>query len=112
FDSVLSLCRNQHRRIVLALLTEEQRSLTLTDLIKTILTYNHQTPIAEASEDVITEVRRSLHHVHLPKLASAGLINYDPERQLVEPTEQLDQVQPTLSPIFDADPTLEAPIEL
>uniref|UniRef100_UPI003D99F217 DUF7344 domain-containing protein n=1 Tax=Halomicrococcus sp. NG-SE-24 TaxID=3436928 RepID=UPI003D99F217 len=112
FDSVLSLCRNQHRRIVLALLTEEQRSLPLNDLTKTILTYNHQTTITEASEDVITEVRRSLHHVHLPKLASAGLINYDPERQLVEPTEQLDQMQPTLSPILDADSTLEAPMEL
>ncbi|RBI60746.1 hypothetical protein DMJ13_17485 [halophilic archaeon] len=112
FDSVLGLCQHQHRRIVLALLTEEQRSLTLNDLTKTILKYNHQTAITEASEDVITEIRLSLHHVHLPKLASAGLINYNPERHLVEPTEQLDQVQPTLSPILEADPTLEAPLEL
>jgi hypothetical protein len=111
FDSVLDLCQNQHRRIVLAILAEEQRSLTLNDLTQTILKYNHHTPITEASEDVLVEIRRSLYHVHLPKLASKGLITYDPDRQLVEPTEQFEQVQPTVSTILDADLELEAPIE-
>ena len=112
FDSVLDLCQNQHRRIVLGTLAEEQRSLTLNDLTKVVLKYNHQTPITEASADVLIEIRLSLYHVHLPKLASEGLINYDPERQLVEPTEQLDQVQPTLSAILDAESSLEAPMKL
>ena len=112
FDSVLGLCQNQHRRIVLGTLAEEQRSLTLNDLTKTILKYNHHTPITEASEDVLTEIRLPLYHVHLPKLASEGLINYDREKELVEPTEQFDQVQPTLSAILDADPSLKVPMKL
>ena len=112
FDSVLDLCQNQHRRIVLGTLAEEQRSLTLNDLTKAILKYNHQTPITEASENVLTEIRLSLHHVHLPQLASKGLINYDPEKELVEPIKQFDQVQPTLSTILDADPSVEAPMKL
>lgn len=112
FDSVLDLCQNQHRRIVLGTLAEEQRSLTLNDLTKVILKYNHQTPITEASDDVLTEIRLLLYHVHLPKLASEGVIDYDLERHLVEPTEQLDQMQPTLSTILDADPSLETPMEL
>ena len=87
FDSVLDLCQNQHRRIVLGMLAEEQRSLTLNDLTKAVLKYNHQTPITEASADVLTEIRLSLSHIHLPKLVAEGLINYDPERQLVEPTQ-------------------------
>jgi DNA-binding transcriptional ArsR family regulator len=112
FDSVLDLCQNQHRRIVLGTLAEEQRSLTVNDLTKAILKYNHQMPITEASEDVLTEIRLSLYHVHLPKLASKGLINYDTEKELVEPIEQFDQVQPTLSTILDADPSLKAPMKL
>ncbi|MFC6766680.1 DUF7344 domain-containing protein [Natrinema soli] len=112
FDSVLDLCQHQHRRIVLAVLAEEQRSLTLNDLTQTVLKYNHQTSITEVSEDVLTEIRLSLYHVHLPKLASEELITYDSDRQLVELTEQFEQVQPTVSTILDADPTLEAPIEL
>lgn len=112
FDSVLDLCRHQHRRIVLGTLAEEQRSLTVDDLTKAILEYNHQTPLTEASEDVLTEIRLSLTHVHLPKLASEGLITYTRERQLVEPTEQLDPVQPTLATILDTDPELDAPMNL
>ena len=112
FDSVLGLCQQQHRRIVLGTLVEEQRSLTLDDLTKAVLKYNHQTPITEASEDVLRETRLSLYHIHLPKLAAEGLITYDPEHHLVEPTEQLAQVQPTLSTILAADSSLEAPIEL
>ncbi|KAB1185508.1 hypothetical protein GJR98_15750 [Haloferax sp. MBLA0077] len=112
FDSVLGLCQHQYRRIVLAVLTEEQRSLTLDDLAETVHKYNHQATSTEAPEDVITKVRLSLHHIHLPKLASGGVINYDPERQFVEPTEQLEQVQPTLSTILGADPSLNTPMEL
>lgn len=112
FDSILGLCRNQHRRIVLGALAEEQRSLTLDDLIEAILENNHQVPPAEASEDVVTEIRLSLYHVHLPKLASEGFINYTQEHRLVEPTERLDHVQQTLSTILAADSSLEAPIEV
>jgi hypothetical protein len=104
-DSVLDVCQHKHRRIVLARLAAEQRSLTLNDLTQTVLKYNHQASPTAVSEDVLTEIRLSLHHVHLPKLASDGLITYDPDRQLVEPTEQFEQVQPTVSTILDADPT-------
>ena len=112
FDSVLGLCQHQHRRIVLGVLAAEQRSVTFNDLTQAILKYNHQMPITEASEDVLTEIRLSLYHVHFPKLAAAGLINYDTEKELVEPAEQFGQLQPTLSPILDADPTLEMSIEV
>jgi hypothetical protein len=97
---------------VLALLEAEGRSLTLNDLTQTVLKYNHQASPTAVSEDVLTEIRLSLHHVHLPKLASDGPITYDPDRQVVEPTEQFEQVEPTLATILDADPTLETPIEL
>lgn len=111
-DSVLDLCQHQHRRIVLAILTTEQQPLTLDDLTKTIFKYNHQIPIADVTEDAITDIQISLYHSHLPKLAEEGLITFDPERQLVKPTKQLEQVTPTLSAILDADPTLNVPLEL
>lgn len=111
FDSVLDLCQHQHRRIVLGVLAEEQRSLTLDELTEATLRYNHRTPISEGSEGLSAEVRLLLHHDHLPKLAAEGVITYDPERQLVEPTDRLTQVQPTLSTILDADPTLKTRME-
>ena len=112
FDSVLDLCRNQHRRIVLGILVAEQRSVTLNELTKAIIEYNHETPPTEASDEPLGETRISLHHHQLPKLAAEGLITYEPDREHAEATEQLTQVQPTVSAVLDADPELEAPIEL
>ena len=111
-DSILDVCQHQHRRIVLALLAAKGRSLTLDDLTQAIVKYNHQAPPTAVSEDLLTEIRLTLHHVNLPKLASERLITYDPDRKLVEPTEQFEQVQPTVSTILEADPTLETPVEL
>ena len=112
FDSVVDLCRNQHRRIVLGILAAEQRSVTLTDLTQAVLKYSHQIPHTEASEDVLAKIRNSFHHHHLPKLTSEGLVTYEPDRGLVAATEQFEKVQPTVSAILDADPELDAPIEL
>ena len=112
FDSVLDLCQNQHRRIVLGILVAEQRSVTLNELTEAIIEYNHDTPPTEASDELLGETRISLHHHQLPKLAAEGFITYDPDREHAEATEQLMQVEPTVSAILDADPELEAPIEL
>lgn len=112
FDSVLDLCRHKYRRIVLGTLAEEQRPVTLNDLTQVVLKHNHQTPSKDASADVLTEIRISLCHCHLPKLAAEGYIDYYSEVQIVEPTKQLNELQPALSTILEADPSLETPIEL
>lgn len=112
FDTVLELCQEQHRRIILATLAHEKRSVTVTDLTKTILKHNHHTPLAEVSEEESKRIRLALHHVHLPKLAEQSIVGYDREQQLVKPTPQFDQLQPQLSAIIDADPDLDAPISL
>ncbi len=84
----------------------------MNDLSKVILKYNHQTPVTAASEAVLAEIRLALSHEHIPRLASAGVVEYDPERQHVVPTERFDQLQPSLFAIVDADPDLQRPVEL
>ena len=112
FNTLLELCQEQHRRIVLAVLATEKRSLTVNDLTKAIVKHNHHTPLLEVSEEESQQIRISLHHVHIPKLADLSLVDYDRERQLVEPTPQFDQLQPQLSAVIDADPELDAPVAL
>lgn len=111
-DSMLDICEKKQRRVVLGVLVEEQQSLSVNDLAKAIFNYNLQNPPIDVSENVLTDIRLSLHHVDLPKLAAEGFINYNREHELVEPTERLDQAQSTLSTILDADPSAKAPIEL
>ncbi|ELZ14278.1 hypothetical protein C479_00180 [Halovivax asiaticus JCM 14624] len=102
-DSILDLCRNQYCRIAIRTLAEEQRSMTIDELSNAIFTDIHQTPITEASEAVLTEIRTALYHIHLPKLAAKGHVTYDAERQLVEPTEQVIQAHSTLSTFLAGD---------
>lgn len=109
FDTVLDLCGNQYRRIVLAVLMDEQRSVTLRDLTTKIFELDHQAAVADACAEVLTEIRAVLHHVHIPKLESVGVVEYDPDRRVVAPTEQFAQLQPTLSEIINSDTDIQPP---
>ena len=112
FDTVLDLCRDRHRRIVLAVLANHQRSLTLNDLTKTIVKHNHHLSVTAVSGDELSQIRLSLYHEHIPALEAASVIDYDSDRELVEPTERFDELVPRLSAIIEADPELEPPVEL
>lgn len=112
FDTVCDLCGDQHRRIILAVLVDEQRSLTVKDLVKAIVKHNDHVPVMEIPAGGLSELQLSLHHVHLPKIEATGLVDYDRDRGLVEPTEQFEQMHSQISAIIEADPVLESPVEL
>jgi len=112
FDTVLDLCRDRHRRTVLAFFANQQRSLTLNDLVKTIIKHNHHLSVSAVSGDELSQIRLSLVHQHIPALEAVSVVEYDPDRELVEPTERFDELQPALSAIIEADPELEPPFEL
>ncbi|MDS0474671.1 hypothetical protein [Natrinema sp. 1APR25-10V2] len=112
FDTVLELCRHPHRRTVLAVLAQQKRAITIQDITKTIAKHTHEAPLTEASGETLTRIQHSLHHVHLPKIEAAGVIDYDGQRHQIEPTQQLSQLQPFLTAIIKSDPTLDPPVEL
>ncbi len=110
-DTVLDVCEHEHRRIVLAALTEQHQSLSIDDLATVIVQHNSHTSPAESAGETLSQIRTGLHHVHLPKLADAGLVRYDPERQLAEPTAQLDRTESHLSVILAVDSELPTSLE-
>ena len=110
-DAVLDVCRHEHRRIVLAELTDRQQSVTTTDLAAAIDERDGYVPLTEVAGETGTRTERSLHHVHLPKLASAGLVDYDADRKVVEPTDRSVQDHPHLRTILQMDPVLATPLE-
>ncbi|GAA0520473.1 hypothetical protein SAMN04488066_12617 [Halorubrum aquaticum] len=105
-ETVLDVCNHKHRRIVLATLADQEQPISINDLTNAIIKYNHHTPPTEAADETVTEVQISLHHLHLPKLAEAGFIRYDLERQVVESTPQLDREESDLSTILAMDSDL------
>ncbi|KDS90139.1 hypothetical protein FK85_21410 [Halorubrum saccharovorum] len=105
-ETVLDVCNHKHRRIVLATLANREQPIPIKDLTNAIIEHNHHTPPTEADNETVTQVRINLHHVHLPKLAEAGFIQYDPERKAVESTPQIGREESHLSTILAMDPDL------
>jgi DNA-binding transcriptional ArsR family regulator len=75
-DAVVDCVAEARRQTVLAVLESRSDPLTRTALAAAVATRDaNGTPAA----DRVDAVRVELHHVHLPKLDDAGLVDYDPE---------------------------------
>ncbi|WP_339104161.1 hypothetical protein [Haloterrigena salinisoli] len=96
-DAILELLSHQRRRAVLDLLLTHDQLLTTTDIRNEIVEREQDTEITEIPSEQVMQVHISLHHVHIPKLAEEGVINYDSNRNLVEPTEKLSRLEPFLA---------------
>lgn len=105
-DTVLDVCGHKQRRIVLATLENQQRSLSIDDLTNEIIKHNHHVPMTETGDETVTRIHVGLQHTHLPKLDEAGLIQYDPERKVVKPTDQIGREGTFLSAILAMDSDL------
>jgi DNA-binding transcriptional ArsR family regulator len=95
-----------YRRVVLYYLREHERA-TLDALGDCLAGWMGAGPETGSSADPET-IRVALHHVHVPKLADAGLLTYDPETQRAT----LEPLSPTVdrfvSTALDADTGAES----
>lgn len=102
-DTLFHLLTDHYRRAVLAQLITHERKLTVNDLTKEIVVQEQDAPITEVSSGEVTDIQVSLLHNHIPKLAETPLITYNEKRKIVEPTDQLEKLQPFLSAVIEAD---------
>ena len=65
----------ERRRRVLAVLEDRSAPVTLEELAVEVAA--RETGLECPPGDTVTEVTTSLHHVHLPKLADYGVVEYD-----------------------------------
>jgi hypothetical protein len=81
-----SVLTNRRRELVLSQL-QTHETMSLRDLAEQIAVTDQQTDINSLCEEAIEEVEVALHHVHAPKLAEAGYVEYDTRTQLVSLTD-------------------------
>ena len=97
-DTIFSLLRHRYRRDVVEILSERESPLPLRDLAATIAA--GETESDRASTETTHEVATALHHVHLPKLDDADVIDYDTETSTVTPV-RTDALVPFLTLTVD-----------
>jgi hypothetical protein len=80
------LLASEYRRLTISILAETSSPVELEDLVTEIATRKVE---ILSDDDAVERVTISLHHTHLPKLAKAGLLDYDPGSHLVKSAEPL-----------------------
>ena len=87
-NTVFTLLRDRRRRYALAALADREPPVSLSELAAAVATREASDAdrpsddTAGAARDATTtvaadDVAQALHHVHLPKLADAGVVDYD-----------------------------------
>lgn len=82
-DEVYGALANERRRHVLSVLVREPTPMNVGTLARQVTLQEACDHSKMVTEEVIAEVKISLHHNHLPKLADIGLITYDSEEKTV-----------------------------
>lgn len=79
WDAVLECLASRRRRIVLSVLVAREPPVGRTTLMSAVAAREQDGPVDPGEVEPTRNLRVDLHHVHLPKLADAGLIDYDPD---------------------------------
>jgi hypothetical protein len=68
--------------------------MTLPDLADEVVCYENDAPITEIPEEEVLRVYSTFWHAHVPKLADAGVVDYDQAQDVVTLGVNADQVEP------------------
>lgn len=92
-DVLFEALAHRRRRHVLACLREYVTPMALADLADEVAILEHDaTRLDGVPPEDVTSIYECLYHVHVPKLAAAGLVQYDQDRDAVAPTAVTQQV--------------------
>lgn len=92
------------RRRLLRILDERETPVPTARLARLVAAREAGTSADRVSDDERNRVRISLHHVHLPTLEDAGLIERDEEAETVDVADDPLWDDPALQPFLDPDP--------
>lgn len=83
FGVGFDLLANQRCQIALSCLADHSQPIALADLAEDVAVRENEASITEISKEEIQRIRTSLYHNHVPRLADAGAVEYDPDRNSV-----------------------------
>jgi hypothetical protein len=104
-DTVFELLKNQRRRDALTFLREEGGETTLSDMAEHIAAKENGIEVQALTSSQRKRVYIGLYQCHLPKMASAGVVEFDKNRGTIELLPEADQLEQFLAPATPAEET-------
>lgn len=109
-EGVYAVIDHPRRRRVLDAVRDEE-AVSMDELAARVAAREAKASVQDVCEDECRSVAIALHHVHVPKLADAGVIDVDHGTDRIEPGPRLDRVVDALDGLsgsLEGDgPTLE-----
>jgi len=103
-DTAFEVLSNSRRRFVLSMVRKHDEPVQLATLSAAVGAHEAGISPAAVGTDERKRVYVSLYQSHIPKLESAGLVEYDPEHRTVEAGTDARAVDDYLSPVEPAAP--------
>lgn len=91
-DTAFDLLSNGRRRFVLQQLQRRREGVELSDLAEELAAEENGVPPDELSAQQRKRTYVSLYQTHIPKLAEAGVVDYDSDSGMVYPTRHVDEL--------------------
>ncbi|WP_435345542.1 DUF7344 domain-containing protein [Haloarchaeobius sp. HRN-SO-5] len=83
---IFDVLRNQRRRFVLQYLKRRDEPVELGDLATQVAAWEYNSPCEEVTSEQRKRVYTTLQQTHLPRMADANIVEYDPDEGLIQPT--------------------------
>lgn len=91
-DSIFQSLCHPGRRYILTYLLRAEGYVTMTELVDYVM----EKTTANKQGDLRNRIAVKLTHNHLPRLVDEGFVEYNMERQMITPTENIKLVEPYL----------------
>lgn len=95
-DEVFHILQTSRRREAIRYLLREDGPIEMSDVAERVAAREHDTTVRDLTSKQRQRVYVPLYQSHLPKLDTAGVIEYDKPRGIVRPTDRLEQFRPYL----------------
>lgn len=92
-DALFDVLSDARRRFVVARLHENGEPMSLADVADELAVWERDEPLDRIPADEVASVYMSLYHVHVPKMADAGVVEYSQQRDAVALAEHGDEIQ-------------------
>lgn len=92
YDTVFFTLSNPRRRYVLHHLKRHKDAVAVGELATKVAAWENRTTTELVSNKQRKRAYSALHQTHLPKMNQLGIINYDRERGVVEPSASIDAI--------------------
>ncbi len=88
-DQVFELLKSLRRRYAVHYLRRENCTVDLADVTDHVAAWEYNTTPADLLNEQRKRVYISLYQTHIPALANAGVIDYNPETREIQPTNRI-----------------------